>query len=110
MTKPRFVFSIAVLLLGWIALLLSIYADIAFDNYEWFNRSGAILVACSALLETLQLPLKESLSSYVTVNKKPVALAPVVSRSVRFFDRVAWVGIAFGTIIWAYGDLVVARF
>ena len=32
---------------------------------------------------------------------------PVVPRSVRFFDRAAWTGIAVGTIIWGYGDLIV---
>ena len=109
MTKftPRFVSSLVILSLGWIALFASVCIDAALGSVEWFNRSGAILVTCSAILEILQLPYKESQSSDVTINDSPVALKSVVPRSVKFFDRAAWTGIAVGTIIWGYGDLIV---
>ncbi|MDE0164611.1 MAG: hypothetical protein OYH76_10330 [Defluviicoccus sp.] len=105
---PRFISSLVILSLGWLALLASAYVDAALHSVEWFNRSGAILVTCSAILEFLQLPHKESHSSNTTVNDRPLALMPVVPRSVKFFDRAAWTGIAVGTIVWGYGDLMIA--
>lgn len=106
----RFAASILVLSLGWTALLFSMFADVLLSQAMWFNRSGAILVACSAVLEVLQLPYKENHSGKVRVNGQPVALMAIVPRSVRAFDRVAWTGIAGGTLVWGYGDLVISIF
>ena len=83
---PRFVSGLLIFSLGWIALFASAYVDATLGNVEWFNRSGAILVTCSAILEILQLPYKESQSSDVTINDSPVALKSVVPISVKFFD------------------------
>ena len=69
----------------------------------------AILVAFSAILETLQLHHKESFPSGVKANGIPAALKPVVPNSVRFFDKAAWTGSTFGTIVWGYDDLMVAH-
>ena len=88
------------------SLLVSLGISVAQNSGEWFQRSGSLIVLFSVVLEIRQTLAKQPIpSEKVFVGGLPAATSPPVSKSRKWFHRVAWFGIVVGTLIWGYGDL-----
>ena len=88
------------------SFLVSLGFSVAHNSGDWFQRSGSLIVLFSVILEIRQTLSKQPKPTTATLNDVPIATSLPVSKAVKWFHRVAWIGIAFGTLIWGYGDLL----
>ena len=89
-----------------LALIVSLWFSVTLREGEWFQRSGAIVVLISVILEIRQSLAKQpQANSWVTINKSPVVTEKHIPTERKLFHWIAWVGIVIGTLIWGYGDL-----
>jgi len=101
------------LILGWIVFIGSLAVDLAFANkYFWFQRSGAVLcmLAIAAEFRLNQIDrdaLKKDWDS--RINDEKAIDTPMFTETDhdKNMKLIAHVSIAVGTVIWAYGDLLV---
>ena len=88
-----------------LALAVSLGFNITLREGEWFQRSGAIVVLISVILEIRQSMAKQPQATASTINGNPVMTEPDIPTVRKLFHWIAWVGIVIGTLIWGYGDL-----
>jgi len=133
---PRFHDAIFWLWLGCGLCVLSLVAELLSDSFNtFFGRSGALLTMSGLLIElsmqrarfwhekisNAEIPPEGSLL-YISLNKKNFALSwaneivdgmPVTlwladtNLAIGIYDKAAFLMIAIGTPIWAYGDLII---
>ena len=90
-----------------LALVVSLWFSVTLGEGEWFQRSGAIVVLISVILEIRQSMAKQpQTTSTVFIEGKPVMTEPHIPTERKLLHRIAWGGIVIGTIIWGYGDLI----
>ncbi len=102
-TSNGFLFAVAVVLVGG-----SFALSFTTDAWHWFQRSGALLVSIGAILSTRHL-LRGMLTAMLE-QRKPSETFASDRHALSDSDLATcfvglWV-VAFGTIIWAYGDLL----
>ena len=88
-----------------LALVVSLWFSVTLREGEWFQRSGAIVVLISVILEIRQSMAKQPQSTASTINGNPVMTESHILTVRKLFHWIAWVGIVIGTLIWGYGDL-----
>lgn len=97
-----------VLLLGWLAVYLSVFTqlDVSKDQAQWFSRSGAVLTVAS-LFATLWLAgLRSALAGSGGFGCQPgldVYEEFKVQQTAAYW--VSHISAAAGTVVWGYGDL-----
>lgn len=107
MRKKDLAIDAVLLLLGLLSILFSLYASTVSGEGTWFQRSGALLIFFSVILEIRQeKSLQPHASTRVTINGMPVLAERTTSALNKWFRRIAWSGITGGTCIWGYGDLI----
>ncbi|MCY3597486.1 MAG: hypothetical protein OXG71_08655 [Rhodospirillales bacterium] len=87
-------------------LSVSVWLSFAYDNPEWFQRAGSVVVCLSVWLEIQQLLAKAPVATRVTINDRSVFVAPDVPKARKALHLIAWGGLFVGTLIWGYGDLL----
>ena len=81
--------------------------SLALEDGKWVQRSGSLVVLFSAILEIRQTLIKKPQeASSVKIEGRPALAARQISKIDTFFHGFAWTGIAVGTIVWGYGDLL----
>jgi hypothetical protein len=101
---------------SWVFLSLAIFfASLSFfldalslENWTFFQRSGAVLVAAGSYVQ-FKMPNYDNWS-HETVLKASADTTPSYDRFLKWsfrFHRLSWYAIIAGTFIWAYGDWVV---
>lgn len=114
----RSVFSWLVLLIAIVIMLFSLMADLlnTGEVLNWFQRSGALLVIASLVVEVRSAIISESRSnvekflSRINSELRPSNMGFNYGtihfrRWQRKFRICAWLSAVIGTGIWAYGDL-----
>lgn len=120
---------------GWVFLFLSLAGEIYVEKFDTaFQRAGAVLVACGILIEMKVHQLRVSISliakgqmspqgfihsahlpgmfvqdwSKEKIHEEPVSLWLWARESdaIKFETNAFW-AIVVGTVVWAYGDLLV---
>ena len=78
------------------------------SSFHWFSASGAVMVSGSILFERMQPG--SSLGGGISIGSLPPAESDI-SKSDRWLmkygGRISIAVLIFGTLIWAYGSLVV---
>jgi len=98
--KELLVHILAIGSVVWAAL--SFYWDISDPIENWFQRSGAVIVGITVLLQYIGLIQGPDDNAYrISVRLKKRRL---------FFHYFKFWGAVLGTLIWAYGDMLVAQF
>jgi hypothetical protein len=100
---------------GWIILLVSLWVDIFIPNsHLWFPRSGAVLCMLSLAAE-FRLSRMEPIYSCNTVEEameyhkasySGVYPETAYDKVIKFSTHIS---VAVGTLVWAYGDFLVAN-
>jgi len=90
--------------------VISVIADYYSTDYNWFARSGSVVVLLAAFIEFKVSPhiyddIQRAQFLQSTV-KLPVAFKAKPTKSRRNVSLVAHVLLITGTIIWGYGDLI----
>lgn len=124
--------NIPLLVLSAVAIAsVSLYADYGNESYEWFQRSGSLIVLIGAILSYRSIfrlgvrgvggapsatgrigKLKNSYIDENGLQKAQVEFSPEdteYDRQVELDKLAGFIGatyIVFGTIIWGYGDLL----
>ena len=89
-----------------LALVVSLWFSVTLREGEWFQRSGAIVVLISVILEIRQSIAKQpQANSRHYIDKTPVMIKQHFPNVRSLFHWIAWSGIVIGTLIWGYGDL-----
>ena len=89
-----------------LALAVSLGFSITLREGEWFQRSGAIVVLISVILEIRQSMAKQPQADYKFIFVGNPVMTKQHFPTVRnLFHWIAWGGIVIGTLIWGYGDL-----
>lgn len=103
------------LILGIIIIGASFFASYYTDQWHWFQRSGALLVSIGAILSTRRM-LRSGLDGLMHGRSASEVIAAIEKNNAHSEDSEtrrdlisAYWGfsvVGFGTLIWAYGDLV----
>ena len=126
----KYKFEWILLLIGILCSVASILFDVqSTENTIWFARSGAIIVLVSAIVEyrlssfiyadiaqaaqktALKLASMPKVSDNRMVEamvKSNLIIKPEASKPRKILSAISHVFIITGTIVWAYGDLVVS--
>ena len=89
-----------------LALIVSLWSSVTLREGDWFQRSGAIVVLISVLLEIRQSIAKQpQANSKLSAGGNPVMTKQHIPTVRNLFHWIAWSGIVIGTLIWGYGDL-----
>ncbi len=100
-------------IIGWVVLLISLWADLIVPNsYLWFPRSGAVLCMLSIAAEFRLSRMERNYSGndlrealkYHEALSTGVYPETTYDKTVKLF---AHISVAVGTLVWAYGDLLV---
>ncbi|HCM1204851.1 TPA: hypothetical protein N2883_004524 [Vibrio parahaemolyticus] len=90
--------------------LISVFGDYLFVGFNWFARSGAILVLIGAVVEyRVSSHIYEDIQRVQFQQSKislPVPLKGKPTKNRKKIQIAAHTVIVFGTLIWGYGDLV----
>ena len=87
-------------------LVASLWFSVTLREGEWFQRSGAIVVLISVILEIRQSLAKQpKANSKMFIGGNPVMIEQHIPTVRNLFHWIAWGGIVIGTLIWGYGDL-----
>ena len=101
------------LLFAWAVLIASFSIDIFTSlNLDLFQRSGAIIVAGGALVE-IQLSMNPNWFMDDTLHHKHGGKMETWDKffaRIKQFQKFGWFSVILGTIIWAYGDLIIDLF
>ena len=97
--------DLALIAIETFALVASLWLSVTLREGEWFQRSGAIVVLISVLLEIRQSIAKQPQATTVTINDNSVMTEQHIPTVRKWLHRIAWGGIVIGTLIWGYGDL-----
>ena len=98
--------DLALIAFGSLALVVSLWFSATLREGEWFQRSGAIVVLISVILEIRQSMAKQPQpTSNVFAEGNPVMTEQHIPTVRKLLHRIAWSGIVIGTLIWGYGDL-----
>ena len=89
-----------------LALIVSLWFSFTLREGEWLQRSGAIVVLISVILEVRQSLAKQPQPTKTLINSSPVMTEPHIPTIRKLFHWIAWSGIVIGTLIWGYGDLL----
>ena len=96
-------------------MLVSLIVDLIIKTHIWFHRSGALLAICGAMLGTrkfVRLGFREAFKELTMIDAghfPPTAEETREEQEIRNDIWSAKVGLCFlviGTLIWAYGDLI----
>ena len=88
-------------------LSVSVWLSFAYDNSEWLQRAGSVVVCLSVWLEIQQQLAKAPVvNTSVRINGMPTLSAPDVPKARKVLHLIAWGGLLVGTLIWGYGDLL----
>ena len=88
------------------SLVTSLWFSVALREGEWFQRSGAVVVLISVILEIRQSLAKQpKANSKMFIGGTPVMIEQHIPTVRNLFHWIAWGGIVIGTLIWGYGDL-----
>ena len=110
MTTTIFLLTFAACIIG-----LTFFASFYTGQWHWFQRSGALIVSIGAILSTRRLlrrgingVLLESSSFEVVMNeeKNEVGVHDLETRRDLISSYWGFGVVGFGTILWAYGDLM----
>ncbi len=105
--KSKLFFDCLLILAIVSSFSVSLGCSVAENSGEWLQRSGSLIVLFSVVLEILQTLAKEPIPAEgVFINNVPATTSPPVSKTSKWFHIIAWFGIAIGTLIWGYGDLL----
>ena len=98
--------DLALIAIETFALVASLWLSVTLREGEWFQRSGAIVVLISVLLEIRQSIAKQPQANpKISAGGNPVMTAQHIPTVRKWLHRIAWGGIVIGTSIWGYGDL-----
>ena len=89
-----------------LALVVSLWFSVTLREGDWFQRSGAIVVLISVILEIRQSLAKQPRANFRHyIDNSPVMIKQYFPTVRNLFHWIAWGGIVIGTLIWGYGDL-----
>ena len=98
--------DLALIAIETFALVASLWLSVTLREGEWFQRSGAIVVLISVLLEIRQSIAKQpQANSKFSAGGNLVMTEQHIPTVRKWLHRIAWGGIVIGTLIWGYGDL-----
>ncbi len=101
----------------FLIFITGVVPSIYFNCWEWFGRSGALLVCYGVIIawqdykgkidkdiEQLKLIIDERFKDKADDFKQ--ALDVFNNNTQRYFNKIEFVVVVVGTLIWGYGDLV----
>jgi hypothetical protein len=100
---------------SWLILIVSVGASVWSNQWHWFGRAGAILTIAGLLLTfrpLVRLGLAEFLRSQSNKDLGGLVDTPEeteAARQTKIDGTASVMGVSmaiFGTLVWAYGDLV----
>ena len=98
--------DLALIAFGSLALVVSLWFSVTLREVEWFQRSGAIVVLISIILEIRQSLAKQlQANSKMFIGGNSVMIEQHIPTVRNVFHWIAWGGIVIGTLIWGYGYL-----
>jgi len=92
----------AILIASYLWLILSFIWDCLGAEEQWFQRSGAIVVAAALISEFFRFSdnrARAHSSHFVKVSKRFIRVRHIM-------ENFGFISIVLGTIVWAYGDLL----
>lgn len=106
----QYLLDSALVFLGLIAILISAYVSYILSEGAWFQRSGALLVLFSVILEFRQAQAAQVESAKsVSAQGRPLGLKKPLPTARKLMHWYAIGAIVLGTIVWGYGDLFFSR-
>ncbi|TMU24513.1 hypothetical protein E0L35_09705 [Halomonas sp. ATBC28] len=100
----------AVLACAVLVALVSVAADYFYDSWNWFARSGAIVVLLAAVVEyRIYNHIYDDVQRAQFQQTKIDLSVPIKAKPTKERRRVsvaAHVLVILGTVIWGYGDLI----
>ena len=100
-------FTLALFIVASFLIPLLMSLALEDEDGEWVQISGSLVVLFSAILEIHQTLIKKPQeASSIKIEGRPALAARQISKIDTFFHGFAWTGIAVGTIVWGYGDLL----
>jgi hypothetical protein len=96
------------MMMAVVPVLISAYVSLVTGEGHWFQRSGALMVLFSIGVEYHRKHVIRCLeTNEVSPLGSPHPMAKVILRFWQSIPYVCYMAIVVGTLIWAYGDLVV---
>lgn len=101
--------NLIILGVALITVIISTGASMWWPGYNWFARSGAIMVLGAAVAEyNLALLQQEANSDAITIAGLGVPASSNPSKVASRISYAAHVFLVLGTAIWGYGDLLLS--
>ena len=101
-----YIFTILAIMMPLLSLIIPIKPS-SEELSSWFQRSGAAMVVCSLIAES------KAISIYNILNPSGFVVLGFNEAERQFknrpmlFNRISFLIIAVGTLIWGYGDLMI---
>lgn len=103
----KYMLDVLLILLGGVPVVVSAGISSSLGEWEWFQRSGSLLVLFSVALEYRQSQLAQPVrSTSMFIEGRPAAMGYELPRIRKWMYRYAITAIVLGTLMWGYGDLV----
>ena len=87
------------------SFFVDLFANESCSKLLWFNRSGSLMVLAGAILEYRQHSVTDRDRVNDAFGNFSFFAGAPLSEKRKGFEKIAFVYIIFGTLVWGYGDI-----